>query len=124
LTATLQSWHNERRPTADDLVFATRTGEPLNRANVYNRIFTPAAIRAGVSSAGLHTLRHTCATRLFRNGTNVKQVSAGSATTPPASRSTPTSTSYPTTSPNPTTRHSSRTHARTEREQTPPKPAD
>jgi Phage integrase family len=34
----------------------------------------PAAKRAGVPWAGFHTLRHTCATMLFRGGLNAKQV--------------------------------------------------
>jgi integrase len=34
----------------------------------------PAALQAGVGWAGWHTLRHTCATSLFRAGANAKQV--------------------------------------------------
>jgi len=34
----------------------------------------PAACRAGVPWAGFHTLRHTCASMLFRSGWNAKQV--------------------------------------------------
>jgi len=60
--------------TDADPVFASRTGTPLDYANVYRRVFKPAATRAGVPWAGLHTLRHTCATTLFRNGLNAKQV--------------------------------------------------
>lgn len=36
----------------------------------------PAAKRAGVPWATLHTFRHTCATMLFRHGLNAKQVQA------------------------------------------------
>ena len=61
-------------PEESDPVFASRTGTPLDYANVYRRVFKPAARRAGVPWAGLHTLRHTCATTLFRNGLNAKQV--------------------------------------------------
>jgi integrase len=57
-----------------DPVFASRMGTPLDYTNVYRRVFKPAARRAGVPWAGLHTLRHTCATILFRNGLNAKQV--------------------------------------------------
>jgi integrase len=60
--------------TDADPVFASRTGTPLDYANVYRRVFKPAATRAGVPWAGLHTLRHTCATTLFRSGLNAKQV--------------------------------------------------
>ena len=41
---------------------------------MYNRVLKPAARRAGVPWAAFHTLRHTCATMLFRNGLNAKQV--------------------------------------------------
>jgi integrase len=57
-----------------DPVFATRAGTPLDYACVYNRVFKPAVRRAGVPWAAFHTLRHTCATMLFRNGLNAKQV--------------------------------------------------
>ncbi len=57
-----------------DPVFATRAGTPLDYACVYNRVFKPAARQAGVPWAAFHTLRHTCATMLFRNGLNAKQV--------------------------------------------------
>jgi integrase len=46
----------------------------LNRVNVFNRVLKPAAVKAGVPWAGFHTLRHTCATHLFRGGMNPKQV--------------------------------------------------
>jgi integrase len=55
-------------------VFPSAAGGPLDTANLYRRIFKPAAARAGVDWATFHTLRHTCATLLFRNGLNPKQV--------------------------------------------------
>jgi hypothetical protein len=45
-------------------------------------VLKPAAVRAGLVDdeggawIGFHTLRHTCATRYFRAGANVKQVQA------------------------------------------------
>ena len=54
------------------LVFPSTNGTPLNSANLYK----PAARRAGVPWATFHTLRHTTATLLFRNGYNAKQVQA------------------------------------------------
>jgi integrase-like protein len=42
-------------------------------SNVAARVFKPAAEAAGVPWASFHTLRHTCATMLFRNGVNAKQ---------------------------------------------------
>jgi integrase-like protein len=57
-----------------DPVFAARSGTPLDYTNIYRRVVKPAARRAGVPWAGFHTLRHTCATMLFRDGLNAKQV--------------------------------------------------
>jgi integrase len=60
---------------ADDaLVFPSASGTPIDAANLYRRVFTPAAKAAGVPWATFHTLRHTCATTLFRHGLNAKQV--------------------------------------------------
>ncbi|HTR75702.1 MAG TPA: site-specific integrase [Solirubrobacterales bacterium] len=55
-------------------VFATIAGSELNRANVASRILKPAAKTAGVPWASFHSLRHTCASMLFEEGRNVKQV--------------------------------------------------
>jgi integrase len=65
------------RAGADDLVFGTRDEQPLDRKNLFNRVLKPAARRAGVPWAGFHTLRHTCATMLFRSGLNAKHVWLG-----------------------------------------------
>jgi integrase len=64
----------ERKAAEDAPVFATSTGSYLDAANLFGRVFKPAARRAGVPWAGFHTLRHTCATILFRRGLNAKQV--------------------------------------------------
>jgi hypothetical protein len=55
-------------------VFASSTGGRLDPGNLHGRMFKPAARAAGVGWAGFHTLRHTCATELFRRGLNAKQV--------------------------------------------------
>jgi integrase len=81
-----------------DLVFASGRGTPLLYRNIY-RAFKPAAVRAGVPWAGLHTLRHTCATALFREGLNAKQVERGWAITERRSRSTRTSICWTTRCP-------------------------
>lgn len=67
-------WTAQRGRGADDPVFCTPTGTPLNVSNVRHRVLTPAAKRAGVPWAGFHTLRHTCASLLFEAGKNPKQV--------------------------------------------------
>jgi integrase len=56
------------------LLFPDATGEPLHASNLLMRAFKPAAEEAGVPWAGFHTLRHTCATRLFADGRNAVQV--------------------------------------------------
>lgn len=66
-----QTGRSERK---DEPIFPSSRGTPLNDSNVRSRIFNPAAEKAGVPWAGFHTLRHTCATMLFRNGANAKQV--------------------------------------------------
>lgn len=57
-----------------DPVFASSTGGMLDPGNLTARVLKPAAKLAGVEWAGFHTLRHTCATRLFELGLNAKQV--------------------------------------------------
>lgn len=57
----------------EEPVFVGRRGEPLDASTCF-RAVKAAGKRAGVPWAGLHTLRHTCATRLFRHGANAKQV--------------------------------------------------
>jgi integrase len=56
-------------------VFPNLRGDPMHPQNAFRRVYKPAAVRAGVPWAGWHTLRHTCATRLFRAGLNIVQVS-------------------------------------------------
>jgi len=63
------SYHTDNEP-----IFASRNGTPLDYANLYRRVLKPAARRAGTPWAAFHTLRHTCATILFRNGLNAKQL--------------------------------------------------
>jgi len=64
------------RGTAPDEapVFPSRSGAYLDPSNLMARVLKPAARRAGVPWVGFHTLRHTCATMLFRHGLNAKQV--------------------------------------------------
>jgi integrase len=57
-----------------DLVFCTPRGTPLDYRNLLTRTFKPAAQEADVSWAAFHTLRHTCASRLFAAGRNAVQV--------------------------------------------------
>jgi integrase len=64
-----------RGTAADDTpVFVSAKGSYIEPSNMLSRIVKPAAKRAGVPWASFHTLRHTCATMLFRSGANAKQV--------------------------------------------------
>lgn len=65
---------NTKFVSSNDPVFASRRGGPLSASNVFSRVFKPAAREAGVGWAGFHTLRHTCASALFRRGASHKQV--------------------------------------------------
>jgi integrase len=58
----------------EDLAFPNREGRPLDQANVRRRVLRPAAEEAGVPWCGFHTFRHTCASLLFAQGRNAKQV--------------------------------------------------
>jgi integrase len=57
-----------------ELVFTNNVGRILHASDVLVNAFKPAAEEAGVPWAGFHTLRHTCATRLFAEGRNAVQV--------------------------------------------------
>ncbi|MEZ5079650.1 MAG: tyrosine-type recombinase/integrase [Thermoleophilia bacterium] len=75
LTDALADWRSESPYGEDsDLVFPTRVGTGHTGSNLLRRVVKPAAVRAGVPWAGMHTLRHTCASMLFRSGWNAKQV--------------------------------------------------
>jgi integrase len=75
LDAELWELRKSRGAKYEALVFASEHGEPLDRSVVF-RAVRAGAKRAGLPWAGLHTLRHTCASILFRHGLNPKQVQA------------------------------------------------
>jgi integrase len=75
MTQRLWVLRKEVHGTDDALVFPSSSATPLGDANLY-KVFKPAARRAGVAWASFHTLRHSCATALFRAGKNPKQVQA------------------------------------------------
>jgi integrase len=69
----------EQRKTAASaadcgLVFPGREGGYLDRNTMSQTWLKKSAAAAGVPWAGFHTLRHTCATLLFRHGLNAGQV--------------------------------------------------
>ena len=68
-------------------VFTSQAGTPLRASNVYRRVLAPAAIGLGFkrevefngekrirSTISFHNFRHTCASLLFADGRNIKQV--------------------------------------------------
>ena len=57
------------------LVFATKTGRPLDLTNINYRYFKPLLKEAGLPNIRLYDLRHTCATLLLLAGENPKVVS-------------------------------------------------
>jgi integrase len=54
-------------------LFQNRTGQPLDRHHALQQV-KKTATSIGLPWVGLHTLRHTCATLLFHQGANAKQV--------------------------------------------------
>ena len=57
------------------LVFASETGDPLDRRYVTTHRFKPLLKRAGLPQIRFHDLRHTCATLLLGRNVNPKVVS-------------------------------------------------
>jgi integrase len=60
---------------ADDLVFTSKFGTPLDYSNVRRRGLEPAASEAGAEWAGFHTFRHTFASMHIARGTSIVQLS-------------------------------------------------
>lgn len=63
------NFHGPRSP-----VFQSRTGGELSEQNLRQRVMRPTTEALGMSWVTPHTFRHTCASLLFANGKNVKQV--------------------------------------------------
>jgi integrase len=55
-------------------MFASAAGTELEPSNVAGRILKPAGSAVGLGWVSFHTFRHTCASLLFDEGKNVKQV--------------------------------------------------
>jgi integrase len=69
LTHRRDSYRGEERP-----VFASKTDSELRAENVHRRVLQPARHAAGMPWITFHSFRHTCASLLFAEGRNVKQV--------------------------------------------------
>jgi integrase len=92
LTPALASalWRLRGAAGDDELVFTAELGARIDQSNLMSRVLKPAAVEAGLGQwvkdpkarggrraetwVGFHSLRHTCATVLFRHGWNAVQV--------------------------------------------------
>jgi len=69
-----QRWAEEK-PEPEALVFTSEQGLRIDQSNLMSRVLKPAAVDFGIGDwPGFHTLRHTSATRLSRDGWNAMQV--------------------------------------------------
>ena len=80
--AFMEQWEASKFRGADQPVFASRRGTPLDGHNVMNRMLKPKAAKIGLPWASFHVLRHSAATMADRAGLTVaeKQKILGHAT--------------------------------------------
>ena len=81
----LQDYWEQFPPKKGDFIFRNESGTPIDPDNWFNKMFVPAAVKAGLRPAttsddeeqlvGLHTLRHTYASLLITQGESIKYVS-------------------------------------------------
>ena len=83
-------------------VFPSKVGTELIRGKVAENVLNPARDLVQMPWVSFHAFRHTCASLLFANGKNIKQIRPGSATPTQPSPCAPTSTSWTTESGVPT----------------------
>ena len=62
-------------PAAEDLVFCSLAGTPLDPDNLRTRVLKPVAQEVGAPWAAFHTFRHTYASLMLASGANVLQLS-------------------------------------------------
>jgi integrase len=83
MAARLRESRLKARPDRGSPVFTTDSKSPLSRPNLAGRVLKPAGKAAGLTAErdgkevvwiSFHTFRHTCASLLFQEGRNVKQV--------------------------------------------------
>ena len=65
----LQRRNSEATLRASEPLFATNSGQPLDRSQLLHMLRSCGA-RAGVASVNVHRFRHTCAVTMLRNGAN------------------------------------------------------
>lgn len=74
LRAALEHHRLEAGDPLDGLVFESSPGRYLDPANLRNRVFYPALLRAGLRRIRIHDLRHTFASLLIHQGENLKLI--------------------------------------------------
>jgi site-specific recombinase XerD len=73
--AAIRDYRKRRKKTNCQRLFVSQTGEPI-QGRIVNRILNRVVEKAGLKGRGItpHTLRHTFATHLIRNGTDIRTV--------------------------------------------------
>jgi integrase len=74
MTARLLAHRDATYAGPSEPVFASDVGTELIRGKVAERVLNPARELIGLPWVSFHTFRHTCASLLFANGKNVKQI--------------------------------------------------
>jgi len=70
----LNAYLSGKNSIADELVFPSDAGTPLDGRNVYNRYFLPAIEATGLRHFRIHDLRHTYASLLIQAGASLAYV--------------------------------------------------
>jgi len=70
----LREWKMASIPGKLNLVFSTKTGNPINHNNMVKKYFVPALEAGNIKRIRFHDLRHTYASLLIEQGENIKYI--------------------------------------------------
>jgi len=70
----LKEWKLACPPNDLDLVFPSKSGEPIDDSTLVRNFFKPALKKAGLPTIRFHDLRHTYASLLIEQGENIKYI--------------------------------------------------